>query len=231
MCGRYRIKDPELFRQYVREVYGIELPPLSPRFNIAPSQSLPIVSSDDDGRPRASLMRWGFVPFWDKSEKPKLAPINARSEGAFAKPMFRQSIQKRRCLVPADGFYEWLKLPAEDRKQPYDITLRSGRPFFFAGIYEPATDNRPATYLLFTTRPNELMQPIHDRMPAILTEEQAKQWIQPGPIAAEQLEHFMQPFPAGEMVARPISTLINSPRNDTPECIAGPDDPLQPGES
>ncbi len=223
MCGRYRIKDPALFREYVRQVYGIELPLTGPRFNIAPSQLLPVIASDQDGKPRAAVMRWGFIPFWDKSEKPKLAPINARAEEAFTKPMFRQSIQKRRVLIPADGFYEWQKLPG-GLKQPMDIHLKDGSAFFFAGIYEPATENRPDTYLLFTTKPNELMSTIHDRMPAIVTEEQGKRWLQPGPISPEEFGQATASYPADKMEARPISTLINSPKNDRPECLAGPDE-------
>ena len=132
---------------------------MASRYNIAPSQELPVVINDDGGRAKVATMRWGLVPFWDKSEKPKIAPINAWSEDAFAKPMFRQSIQKRRALIPADGFY--VEAPPGDRKQPFDICLKDGRPFFFAGIYEEATGIRPATYLLFTTRPNSLMAEIH----------------------------------------------------------------------
>ena len=229
MCGRYRIKDAETFRLYVKQVYGIDLPDLTPRYNVAPSQLMPIVAADENGAPRAASMKWGLVPFWDKSAKPKIAPINARVEEAFTKAMFRQSIQHRRCLIPADGFYEWQKLPG-DLKQPMDIQLKDGRPFFIAGIYENATELRPETYLLFTTQPNELMQKIHNRMPAILSEEKAKRWITKGPVTVEELSDLTTPFPAAEMEAKPISTLINNPRNDMPECIAGPDDPPRPGE-
>lgn len=230
MCGRYRIKDPEAFRAYVKHVYGIDLPGIKTRFNISPSQLLPVVATDDSGAPRAAEMKWGLVPFWDKSEKPKIAPINARSEEAFKKPMFSQSIQRRRCLIPADGFYEWQKR-ADETKQPMDIHLKDGKPFFFAGIYEAATQTRPENYLLFTTRPNELMETIHNRMPVILTGDRMKRWLEPGPLTADQFSKLMEPFPAAEMIARPISTLINSPRNDRPECLAGPDDPASSGEA
>jgi putative SOS response-associated peptidase YedK len=229
MCGRYRIKDAETFRLYVKHFYGIDLPDMKPRYNIAPSQLLPIVATDENGTPRAASMKWGLVPFWEKSAKPKIAPINARGEDAFTKPMFKQSIQRRRCLVPADGFYEWQKL-AGDLKQPMDIRLKGEKPFFFAGIYEDATELHPECYLLFTTRPNELMEPIHNRMPAILTDEKAKRWLHPGPMTLEQMSEMTAPFPATEMEARPISTLINNPRNDVPECIAGPDDPRHTDE-
>jgi len=219
MCGRYRIKDTDELTGELRRVFKIPDWVMGPRYNIAPSQELPVVVSGDDGKVRVATMRWGLVPFWDKSDKPKIAPINARAEEAFTKPMFRQSIQKRRALIPADGFYEWKRLPG-DLKQPFDICLKDGRPFFFAGIYEEATEIRPATYLLFTTRPNSLMAEIHNRMPAIITGDRAQHWIAPGPVSAEQLAQFTEPYAADLMVARPVSTLVNNPRNDSPDCIA-----------
>jgi putative SOS response-associated peptidase YedK len=219
MCGRYRIKDTDALTEELRRTFKIPDWVMGPRYNIAPSQVLPVVINDDGGRAKVATMRWGLVPFWDKSEKPKIAPINARSEDAFAKTMFRQAIQKRRALVPADGFYEWKRLPG-DLKQPFDICLKDGRPFFFAGIYEEATGIRPASYLLFTTRPNSLMAEIHNRMPAIITGERAQRWIAPGPVSPDQLTEFTEPFPAEEMVARPVSALVNNPRNDSPNCIA-----------
>jgi putative SOS response-associated peptidase YedK len=218
MCGRYRIKDTDELTAELRRIFKIPDWVMGPRYNIAPSQELPVVVTDDAGKARVATMRWGLVPFWDKSEKPKIAPINARAEEAFTKPMFRQSIQKRRALIPADGFYEWRCRPGE-LKQPFDICLKDGRPFFFAGIYEEATEIRPATYLLFTTRPNSLMAEIHNRMPAIITGDRAQQWIAPGPLSAEQLAEFTEPFPAEQMIAHPVSALVNNPRNDTPDCI------------
>jgi putative SOS response-associated peptidase YedK len=218
MCGRYRIKDTDELTEELRRIFKIPGWAMGPRYNIAPSQQLPVVITGDEGEAKVATMRWGLVPYWEKSEKPKIAPINARAEDAFAKPMFRQSIQKRRCLVPADGFYEFKRLPG-DQKQPFDIQLKNGRLFFFAGIYEAATELRPDNYLLFTTRPNALMSSIHNRMPAIVTGDRAKQWLAPGPISPEQLADFTEPYPAEEMVARPVSTLVNNPRNDSPDCI------------
>jgi putative SOS response-associated peptidase YedK len=117
-----------------------------------------------------------------------------------------------------DGYLEWRSRSGE-LEQPFDIHLKDGRPFLFAGIYEDATEIRPATYLLFTTRPNSLMAEIHNRMPAIITGERAQRWIAPGPISADQLTEFTEPYPADLMVARPVSTLVNNPRNDSPDCI------------
>ncbi len=219
MCGRYLLEDPGAVRESLRRLFGASLPDIAPRFNVAPSQSLPVVAPAEGGAIRAATMRWGLVPFWEKSEKPRLAPINAKSEEAFSKPMFRQSIQQRRCLVPADGFYEWRKLDG-DRKQPCLIRLKDEEPFCFAGIYEAATEVRPQTFLIFTTRPNALMAAIHNRMPVILPDEAAKRWIEPGPITADQLAEFTAPFPAEKMQARQVSVLVNNPRNDSADVLA-----------
>jgi len=117
----------------------------------------------------------------------------------------------------------WRRLP-NDQKQAFDIHLKDGCPFFFAGIYEDATETRPATYLLFTTCPNSLMAEIHNRMPAILTGDRAQQWIVPGSVSSEQLEEFTEPYVSDQMVAQPVSALVNNPRNDSPDCIARIDD-------
>lgn len=219
VCGRYRIKDTDQITEHLLKTFGIPPWILKARYNVSPSQELPVVVRDGEGAARVATMRWGLVPFWDQSEKPKIAPINARSEGAFTKPMFRQAIQQRRCLIPADGFYEWKRL-AGDRKQPFDIQLKGGLPFCFAGIYEAATATRPDTYLLFTTWPNSLMESIHDRMPVILTGDRATAWLAPGPITADQLTSFAEPYPAQEMVAHAIGSLVNSPRNDSPAVLS-----------
>ncbi len=218
MCGRYVFSDPDAVSELARNLLEVTLPGFSPRFNVTPSQLMPVIAAAEDGAIRAVTMKWGLVPFWEKSEKPRLAPINARSEDALAKPMFRQSIQKRRCLVPADGFYEWQKQKG-DRKQPFVIRVKGGRPFFFAGIYEAATETRPETFLVFTTKPNALMAKIHNRMPVILPDELAKSWIAPGPMTAEQLTGFTGSYPAAKMEARPVSVLVNNPRNDSPELL------------
>ena len=164
-------------------------------------------------------MRWGLIPYWEKSDKPKIAPINAKSEEAVNKPIFKQSVQKRRCLVPADGFYEWLRLDEGKFKVPYDIRLKGGRPFVMAGIFEKATETRPATFAILTTGPNDLMRKIHDRMPAILDDEEAKRWLRLGDITPEEVAAVTAPYPADDMEANPISSLVNSPRNDGPEIL------------
>ncbi len=163
-------------------------------------------------------MQCGLVPFWEKSEKPKFAPINARSEDIMGKVMFKQSVQKRRCLVPADGFFEWKRLD-EKTKIPHFIIRKNREPFFIAGIYEAATATRPETYALLTTGPNELMREIHDRMPLILPREKARRWVRPGAVSSEVVAGLCVPLPAAEMRAYPVSMIVNNARNDVPECV------------
>ena len=218
MCGRYQLKNTQALRQYALE-FGIPEWVLErPNYNVAPSQSLPVFTMGENGAIVVTEGRWGLVPFWDKTEKPKFAPINARSEEAFAKPMFRQSIQKRRCLVPADGFYEWKRID-EKTKIPFDIHLKGNRPFVFAGIYEAATTLRPPTYALLTRAPNELMATIHDRMPVIMEPDAAKRWVAPGEITADQFEAFTLAHPASDMEAIEISALVGNVRNNGPEVL------------
>jgi putative SOS response-associated peptidase YedK len=219
MCGRYRIKDTDVLTEHLRRTFGIPDWVTAPRYNIAPSQDLPVLTMGGDGRAQVTTMRWGFVPAWEKSEKPRLAPINARSEEAFDKGMFRQSVQRRRCLLPADGFYEWKRLPDGRTKFPFDIHLKGGRPFFMAGIYESATGQRPETCLVFTTGPNAVMAPIHDRMPVILDDEAAGRWLAEGALTREQFAGFTIPHSASDMEAVQISPLVNSPRNNGPEVL------------
>jgi len=216
MCGRYTLKDVKA----AAGKYGIAadvLAAMGSRFNICPSQLVPVVRPTAGGL-AGEVMKWGLVPFWDESEKPKMAPINARSEEVLAKPTFRQSLQRRRCLVLADGFYEWQRLD-EDTKIPFHIQLKAGRPFAMAGIFEDATTTRPATLAMLTTRPNAIMEPIHNRMPVILTEESEERWLTDGPIDAESLSSITNPYAADEMEAFAVSRLVNNPRNDAPECV------------
>jgi len=222
MCGRYRIKETRAFSAHLREMFDI--PDWGeagdrPRYNIAPSQDCPVIIMDDEGDVMApAFMRWGFVPYWEKSAKPRLAPINAQAETLATSAMFKQSAQRRRCLVPADGFYEWLRLD-EHTKVPFDIHLKGGRPFFMAGVFEKGAGARPATFAIVTTAPNELMAKIHSRMPTILDDERAKAWVRRGAISPENVAELTRAFPAGAMEATPVSSLINSPKNDQPEVL------------
>ena len=220
MCGRYTYVDPYRVAEAMRRDFGVVIESEVPRYNVAPSQLVPIIHAAASGTLVAERMRWGLVPFWDQSEKPKIAPINARSEEAFGKPMFRQAIQRRRALFPCDGFFEW-QAPPSGPKTPFHIGFQGGEPFTIAGIYESATTVRPEpTCALFTTEPNELMAPIHRRMPVILNPESARHWLRPGPITLEEFASLCQPHTAAQMIARRISLLVNNVRNNGPEVLA-----------
>lgn len=229
MCGRYTLKNVsvdtvkvslrELTRANWEQMLEWERQSIRPTYNACPSQSLPTATLDADGVLHAHFMRWGFQPSWATEEKSVAPQNNARSEEAFAKPMFRSAVQKRRCAVPIDGFYEWKKI-AEDFKQPYHIQMRGGAPFFLAGIYEEATEIRPATFALLTTRPNALMEPIHDRMPVILNPDSARTWLTPGGLSEDNLKSICGPYFAEAMEAWPVSRLVNSVKNNVPELVA-----------
>lgn len=225
MCGRYTIKNTKGIERWhiewleVEWLRFVESYQLKENYNVSPTHTMPVVRANDAGKAEPAMMRWGLVPFWEKSEKPKMAPINARSEEVLGKPMFKQSVQKRRCLIPADGFYEWRRV-SDDVKFPFHIQRKGGAPFFIAGIYERATENRPDTYALLTTGPNELMRPIHDRMPVILSDAAARAWVTPGEMTPEAMNAFNVPFPAEQMEAYEVSRLVNSPKNNTRECCA-----------
>lgn len=215
MCGRYTIKQPAAVASAYAVAAGL-LESQGARFNVAPSQALPVIFRAGD-RLAAASMTWGLVPAWERAAKPRLAPTNARSEEALQKPMFRPALQKRRCLVPADGFYEWRRV-GEKTKVPHHIQLTCARPFAMAGIYEEANDLRPATFALLTTGPNELMVPIHDRMPVILTPEGEHRWLADEALDAATLASLATPFPAAAMEAFTVASLVNNARHDTPDC-------------
>ncbi len=218
MCGRYTLQDPERLNALITSITEEAYASVTRRFNVAPSQENPVVAPDADGKPHATSMRWGLVPYWDRSETPKFAPINARSEEMLGKPTFKQSVQKRRCVVPADGYFEW-KRRDERTKTPYLICLKDRRPFFFAGIYESATEFRPATYALLTCAPNPKMAEIHNRMPVILPASAVGAWLKPGPLTPESASAFCVPYDSADMQAWAVSSIVNNARNDVPECV------------
>ncbi|MCB1056336.1 MAG: SOS response-associated peptidase, partial [Acidobacteria bacterium] len=166
------------------------------------------------------LMRWGLIPHWAKDPSIGNRLINARAETAAEKPAFRSSFSKRRCLVPADGFYEWQKTGG--RKQPFYLQLKEHRPFAFAGLWarwKASEDETVQSFTLLTTTPNEVAAKVHDRMPVILPPESYDRWLDPELHDREALEALLLPYPAEAMEAYPVSTLVNSPQNDDPRCI------------
>ncbi len=226
MCGRYtliRLSElPGLFPWI-----GGELPEAPPRYNIAPSQ--PILAITNDGPDRYDFLSWGLVPFWAKDPSVGNRMINARSETIARKPAFKHAFRRRRCLVPADGFYEWKKSPDGKTKTPMHVRMKSGSPFAFAALWETwrapdGSELRSCT--LLTTSPNGLMSTLHDRMPVIIPQSAMQQWLDPAEQPPEALSPLLVPYPDNEMHASPVSRMVNSPRNDTPDCIAPPDEPI-----
>ena len=218
MCGRFTLRSSG---EAVAEAFGLaETPDLFPRFNIAPCQPVAVVRHEPraEGRELA-LLRWGLIPPWadDPSVGDRLA--NARSETAATKPSFRRAFRSRRCLVVADGFYEWRR--TNGRKQPYFVGLRGDRPFGLAGLWERwEKGGEPVeSCTILTTDANELMQPIHERMPVIVPPDQYGLWLDPRCQDSEKLAKLLRPFPAEGMLAYRVSTLVNDPRNDVPQCV------------
>lgn len=219
MCGRYTLRDPERAVVIYLGRKRSKNPP--PRFNIGPGREQLVVraSSGDPGNREAAWLTWGFVPSWSREERPKPI-INARAETVASKPSFRDAFRRRRCLVPADGFYEWKR--TGQMRQPFLFCLRDDHPFAFAGIWEEPRGETaaPANFCLLTTGPNALMESIHNRMPVILDEEGAGQWLE----GEGEVRHLLRPFPAKRMTARPVSSFVNKIQNEGPECLAAPDD-------
>lgn len=227
MCGRFLLTSPGTV---LKEAFGLsEAVPWQPRYNLAPGQQVPIIRQEPDGKRAFVLVRWGLVPPW--AEDPALGNrlINARAETVILKPSFRDAFRKRRCLVPANGYYEWKQVGP--RKQPYLFRLREGKPFAIAGLWsrwQPEPD-RPAleTCALITTEPNPIAAQVHSRMPAILLPEQYAVWLSPDTDPKRALA-FLQPFEGEELESYPVSLLVNSPTRDGPELLWPlAEDPLQ----
>ncbi len=219
MCGRFTLTvDPaELQEQFE----GTSFPEkFAPRFNIAPSQ--PVLAISNDGRKTADFLLWGLIPSWAKDPSIGNRMINARGETLAEKPAFRGAYKYKRCLIVADGFYEWKSQPGTKTKVPHFIRLKTGKPFAFAGLWDEwhAADGSPVrSCTIITTAPNPLMASIHDRMPVILHTEDYAEWLDQSPRSAESLKHLIAAFPADLMEAYPVSALVNSPANDQAECI------------
>ncbi|MGM7703317.1 SOS response-associated peptidase [Pseudalkalibacillus sp. Hm43] len=191
---------------------------LQPRYNIAPSQDIVAIVSNE-GKRRAGFLKWGLIPFWAKDPSIAYKMINARAETVPEKPSFKHAFKRRRCIIPADGFYEWKK--EGKQKQPKYIKMKNDKPFGFAGLWEKWKDeqgNPVHTCTILTTEPNDLMEDIHNRMPVILPKDDYSKWLE-WDGEQEALVDMMQPFEASDMMAYNVSTIVNSPRNEVPECI------------
>lgn len=221
MCGRFARKSTqELLAQW----FGVDLedlPPFAPSFNVAPQTAQPVVRLHrDTGRREFALLRWGLVPFWARDSKIGYSTINARAEEAAAKPAFREAMKKRRCLVPADAFYEWQRLDPKT-KRPFAVALRSGEPFAFAGLWDvwrPREGPPLESFTILTTDANELMEPIHDRMPVILAPRDYDRWLEPGDPAHPPVD-LLRPFAAEPMTAWPVDPRVGNVRNNDPTLL------------
>ena len=220
MCGRFTLTvDPadlqDAFPQFTfPEKYA-------PRYNISPTQ--PILAIPNDGKNSADFFVWGLIPSWAKDPSIGSKLINARSETLAEKPSFRAGFKYHRCLILADGFYEWKSEPGTKIKVPHFIRLKSGKPFAIAGLWDnwqSPDGGAVKSATIITTAPNSLMAPIHNRMPVIISPDAYTQWLDPAARTADSLQHLLVSYPADEMTAHPVSTLVNSPANDRKECVA-----------
>lgn len=217
MCGRYALA---ISPKELSEHFGLAaVPDMPPRYNIAPSQMVAIIREGEEGR-EIALVRWGLVPSWAKEPSIGNRLINARSETVFDKPAFRAAVRRRRCLIPASGFYEWQQ--TDGRKQPYYIRRADEAPLALAGVWEHWEEPdglELQTCAILTTGANGLMRPIHDRMPVILEPGNFGVWLGEGDEKPEVLKALLVPAPEEGLTTYPISTWVNRPENDDPKCI------------
>lgn len=223
MCGRYYRRSD---KQRIADAFRIGIPPtfdILPSYNIAPQTFQPIVRLDAETQQRElALLRWGLIPFWAKDAKIGYSTINAKAETLATAPAFREALKRRRCLVPADGFYEWQPLDTKT-KQPWAITLKDGSPFAFAGLWDTWKDKTTGqpleTYTIITTEPNELTARLHNRMPVILAPRDYERWLAPADPARLPVD-LLRPFDAALMASWKVSPAVGNVRNNSPELCA-----------
>ncbi len=219
MCGRFTLKTS---MDTIAEVFGVTLSPslkVSPRYNVAPTQE--IVTIMQNGTAHLDMLRWGLIPSWAKQESIGSKMINARAETLAEKPSFKGLLRSKRCLIIADGFYEWRQ--ENGSKTPMYITLKDGKPFAFAGLWDlwkSPDGEQIRSCTIITTEPNELVATIHNRMPAILSADAREHWLDTTLHDEYALLPLLTAYPADEMAARAVSRLVNNPKMDSPELIA-----------
>lgn len=230
MCGRYTLATP---LNDVAEAFGVAAgglvpfrPAYKPRYNIAPTQPVIAVRQADDGDREFALLRWGLIPSWARDEKIGYSTINARAETVADKPAFRAAFKRRRCLIPADGYYEWQVTggtKSKPTKQPYRIHYTDERPFGMAGLWERRGEGPDAveSCTIIVTSANAGLTKIHDRMPVIIEPADYGLWLDPEFQSREKLLSLLRPSPDEALTAYPVSTAVNNPRHDSPDCIDG----------
>ncbi len=219
MCGRYTYYPGEFHDLRIRWTLDNEFPSLRPRYNIAPSQQAPVIANID-GNNRLEMFQWGLVPSWAKDPTIGNRMINARAETLAEKPSFKRLLKSRRCLVLADGFYEWRR--EAKSKVPMRFKLKTGEPFVFAGlwdIWKQPQGEILRTYTIITTEPNKLLSRIHSRMPVMLNDEAALKWLDTHAEITYALS-LLKSYPAESMEGYDVSKLVNNPYNDSPECVS-----------
>lgn len=223
MCGRYTLTSDE--DQIAEEFELIEPVRFARRYNIAPTQSAPVIRATDDGQRHVDSLRWGFIPSWAADASFGARTINARSETVAASAVFRTSFRRRRCIVPASGFFEWKKSSEgqKPRKQPFYIQRCDERPFGLAGLWDEWTNDAGevlGTFTILTTTPNDLMRSLHDRMPVILHRTYYNQWLSPHVVEMASLPSLLRPFPAEGLTAYAVGPRVNRAVVDDAACIA-----------
>jgi putative SOS response-associated peptidase YedK len=221
MCGRFARKSTQ---NVLAHWFGVDLediPFFAPTYNAAPQSPQPVVRLNrDTGAREFALLRWGLVPFWAKDAKFGYTTINARAEEIAAKPAYREALKKRRCLIPADAFYEWQKTGSK-AKHPFAFALKSGEPYALAGLWErwQPTEGPPLeTFTIVTTDPNEITEPFHNRMPAILEPRDYDRWLDPGDPQRPPTD-LLRPYPSEKMLAWPVSERVGNVRNNDPQLL------------
>ncbi|MFH1184456.1 MAG: SOS response-associated peptidase [Chloroflexota bacterium] len=219
MCGRFTLAVDAA--ELEEEFKGVAFPTqFAPRYNVAPSQ--PVMVIPNDGKHTAALFVWGMIPSWAKDPAIGSRLINARGETLAEKPAFRGPYKYKRCLILADGFYEWKSTPGTKIKVPHYIRMADGKAFGFAGLWsewQAADGSEVRSCAIVTTAPNGLLTMIHDRMPVILRSEDHALWLDPAPKSADELGHLIKPYPAELMRAFAVTMLVNNPANDRAECV------------
>ena len=220
MCGRYlQLSSGEAMASW----FGFEGGPAwTARYNIAPSQSVPVVrQAGEGGRRECVLMRWGLVPSWAKEASFNASTINARAETLAVKPAFRTSFRRRRCLVPSDGFYEW-QATGQKHKQPFVIRPVDGKPLAFAGLWDcwqAPQGEMLESMTIVTTAANDQLQPLHERMPVILSPEHFARWLDPQFLNTDELTKLLAPYPAGRLSLTPVTNYVSNARHEGPRCL------------
>jgi putative SOS response-associated peptidase YedK len=219
MCARFTLRTPP---DLLAARFGLpQAPDLRPRYNVSPTQSVPVVGSKPDGRRGLALFKWGFIPHWaNDATGPR--PVNAKAETVAQSVLFGESLRKRRCVVPADGFYEWAVV--NKKKMPVWFHLRDKSPFGFAGIWDvwPGPEGKVFTVAILTTTPNDLCRAVHDRMPVILRPEAEAVWLDPTVDSPDKVMPLVGPYPAELMAADDANPALNKPAFEGPDCLLPP---------